>query len=65
MAGAVGPCQCCQLLANVIGQKIRKIRPLAENFGHSHYFPIDAGFTAFKKDSCHTKLRTKMGKYVD
>jgi hypothetical protein len=39
--------QCCQLLANVIGQKIRKIQQLAENFGHSHYFPIDAGFTAF------------------
>jgi hypothetical protein len=31
-----------------------------KNFGHSHYFPIEAGFTAFKKDSCHTKVRESL-----
>jgi hypothetical protein len=32
-------------------QENPKIRPLTKNFGHSHYFPIEAGFITVYKDS--------------
>jgi hypothetical protein len=42
-----------------------KILPLAEKFGHSHYFSIETDFIVIYQNSCRTKVRKMLNKYVD